>query len=647
MSWTLSDYPAPGIHWDLTEGEYRDAFSVYVNLRGYRLVDLCGYEVGGQARYAAIWQQSHLSPDSWVSDYRISFDEFQGKLDEWKGKNYRPVRINGYNVAGHTYFAAIWETARDLPLSREYHAVDFADLFHHVRSNPDLVGWKLVDVSGFTNAGSAQTLCATVWEAWPGYDDSWDWIQPQFATSYQGIFDGRDHVHYRATRNIGIPVQNSAGVEYTSVWTHSDGRPWTARYGLNAGALKTAVDQQKAAGLRLISLGGSSVGRSGVRTQQFCPIWEKREAGTVIPTLVDKFMRYFDVPGMSLAIAKNGQIVYTGGFGWADVSTGGYGSIEVPHNTRVTSASLFRIASLSKPITAMTIGKLLSENRISVQDAVFGRGGHLKELGIPADSRAEKITVRHLLEHSCGGWRNDNNDPMFNHPELNQRDLIRWVLANRPLDYSPGTKFLYSNFGYCVLGRIIEKVTGKPYEEYVQDNILAPCGVQHMSIAGNTKAQRQPGEVFYYDKNGADPYGIPVSRMDSHGGWLGSSLEVLEFVLHVDGFPTVPDIVDSDTLAYMTSPSGLFDDSTPPNPGNYAMGWNAKRVGGEGYRWWHTGNLPGTSAILVRTGDQFCWVAVMNTRRLEPKDKNPKDKDTVAGLDNLMWTIRDEVDHWL
>ncbi|MFF9765230.1 serine hydrolase [Streptomyces sp. NPDC014636] len=418
---------------------------------------------------------------------------------------------------------------------------------------------------------------------------------------------------------------------YTSVWPYSDGRSWTARYELDAGSLKNEVGQKKADGLRLVSLGGFSLGHGTHAVQRFCPIWEKREAGTVIPTAVTHFMKYHDIPGMSLAISKDEKLVYAGGFGWADKE----------HTRHVTTASLFRIASVSKPITAVAIMKLCTEGHLAPQNLVFGNNGILKELGTPGDPRIKKIIVQNLLQHSSGGWRNDAHDPMYTNPNLDQHKLIEWVLANRPLDYPPGVKYLYSNFGYCVLGRVIEKVTGKTYANYVKDKILAPCGISDMSIAGNTAADRLPDEVAYYDQNGKDPYGIQVSRMDAHGGWLATPVDLIDFAVRVDGFPKKDDLLPADWISYMTEPSGLYDDSTPPVPGNYASGWNVN-----GSTWWHFGSLEGTTSMLARTGDGFCWAAVMNTRFSEPATMNPKDKDTAAGLENLMWEIHDQVDHF-
>jgi CubicO group peptidase (beta-lactamase class C family) len=112
------------------------------------------------------------------------------------------------------------------------------------------------------------------------------------------------------------------------------------------------------------------------------------------------------------------------------------------------------------------------------------------------------ITVDELLHHTCGGWGNDEpyGDPVSLHPRMSQAQLLSYTLDNYGLDTVPGTRYDYSNFGYFVLGRVIEKVTGLKYATAADSLILHPCGILNMRIAGNGIAARAPGEVTYYSQ---------------------------------------------------------------------------------------------------------------------------------------------------
>lgn len=344
------------------------------------------------------------------------------------------------------------------------------------------------------------------------------------------------------------------------------------------------------------------------------PMPTPSEAAAIAST-VTQTMESHQVPALSLAVARHGRFVYRQGFGYADKRAG----------ERATAASLFRIASVTKPITSAAIFSLIEQGRLGLHDLVFGEGGRLGfNYGKDNPGAVGKITLYHLLTHTSGGWQNDGNDPMFRDKSMDHRELITWTLRHQPLKYEPGTHYAYSNFGYCILGRVIEKVTGQSYEDYVKQAVLAKCGISHMRLAGNTLAQRAPGEVVYYGRSDSDtePYDMNVTRMDSHGGWLATPGDIVRFAMHVDGFKTTPGILSADTIKMMTTASQA-------NP-QYACGWCVNRIP----NWWHTGGLPGTLTVMVRTGSGLCWAAFTNTR--------------VDGLDldAFMWKVVKCVPAW-
>ena len=170
------------------------------------------------------------------------------------------------------------------------------------------------------------------------------------------------------------------------------------------------------------------------------------------------------------------------------------------------------------------------------------------------------------------------------------------------------------------MGRLIERVTGEPYDEYVRRVVLAPCGVTNMHIAGETLADRRSDEVVYHGQDGEDPYVYRVARMDAHGGWLASAADLVRLAVRVDDFDSVADILSGASIRAMTTPSAA-------SPG-YALGWSVKCEN----NWWHTGNLPGTATVLVRTSGEFCWAALANTRR-------SRQGDMLGDLDRLPWAM--------
>ncbi|MGK0199451.1 MAG: CubicO group peptidase (beta-lactamase class C family), partial [Yoonia sp.] len=271
-----------------------------------------------------------------------------------------------------------------------------------------------------------------------------------------------------------------------------------------------------------------------------------------IDRFMTEFIRQHKVPGASVAISKDGRLVYAGGFGWANRE----------QKISVKPDSLFRIASISKPITAVAIMRLVEEGAFKLDDRMVDLLKDLPEYRRHPqwDKRMDRVTVRDLLRHS-GGWdRSKVLDPMglTGHlraaselnitPPCTPRDMMKFMFR-RPLQFDPGTEFAYSNFGYVILGRIIEDKTGKPYEQFVQEQLLAPIGVTTMRIGKMAEQDRAKSEVWYYDVKGrtgtapygpsrgqgvASPYARPMQVMDAHGGWIASAVDLVRFACAID-----------------------------------------------------------------------------------------------------------------
>jgi CubicO group peptidase (beta-lactamase class C family) len=335
--------------------------------------------------------------------------------------------------------------------------------------------------------------------------------------------------------------------------------------------------------------------------------------------VANAFMCKYDVPGLSVAIARNGRLVYENPFGESNRES----------HERLIVSNLFRIASVTKPITATSIFTLIERRKLRQHDKVFGPGGVLgtKFGTVPYKRWVEEITIDHLLTHTCGGWDNWGDDPMFENLGMDHAQLITWTLDTKPLKNPPGTHYAYSNFGYCVLGRVIEQITGRSYRDFVHEEILGQCGVRDMRISGNTLKERFPEEVIYYGQNGESPYDMNVTRMDSHGGWLATPRDLVMFLNHVDGFKSTHNILKPETIKAMTMPSSV-------NSG-YARGWFVNNAP----NWWHDGGLPGSSTIMVRTATGFCWAALTNTRRMSQPGMG-------LALDNMVWDMAHKVSAW-
>ena len=313
-----------------------------------------------------------------------------------------------------------------------------------------------------------------------------------------------------------------------------------------------------------------------------------------IDQLVHEFMSENNVPGLSLGVSYQGKKLYSRAYGFADRESG----------KKVNSRSLFRIASISKPVTSIAIMQLVESGKLKLNATVFGPAGILgtKYGHQPYKAEVKQITIHQLLQHISGGWGNRRNDPMFSDSSLPMDKLISVTVDSLPLENAPGTKYSYSNFGYCVLGRVIEKLTGENYEGYVKRTILQPAGITDMQVGGNGLADRRENEVKYYGQGDEDPYCCNIRRMDSHGGWIASAEDLLQILARVDGDSTVPDILSPDSRNQMLTP--------PVVSPTYACGWIVDAKG----NFSHNGSLPGTSTNLFHKANGYGYAVLLNTR---------------------------------
>ena len=340
---------------------------------------------------------------------------------------------------------------------------------------------------------------------------------------------------------------------------------------------------------------------------------------TAIDQGMASFMQQYSIPGMSIAITLDDKLVYANSYGQASVA----------NNQAVTNNSLFRISSLSKQITSAAIMRLLDQNKLSLSSVVFGNGSILGNTygNQPFGPGVTNITVGELLHHTQGGWPDNSTDPFGSNFSYTIPQLMNWGLNNVPLlDTVPGRSYYYSHFGYTVLGRVIEKITGLPYAQAVQSLVLQPSGISDMQICGNTLADRLPNEVQYYGQNNEDPYYIPLSRMDAANGWVASATDLARFLVHFDGQSSLTLISGNAFQAMIT---GSF-----ANPG-YACGWEVNQ-----YNIFHHGNWPGTGAtqgITTQDGN-FNYVILANTGSNDPNFS--------ANMDNIFWNAVSNMQAW-
>lgn len=338
---------------------------------------------------------------------------------------------------------------------------------------------------------------------------------------------------------------------------------------------------------------------------------------------IRNYMNKWQIKGASLAITRNDSLLYAKGYGWADEENG----------IEMEPGHIMRMASVSKLITATGIMVLQDKGLLSIKDTVFGPSGILNDslfIRTIKDRNYHKITVEHLLRHQ-GGF---NRDPLFSSRDVKHQlqldhapekeDFYRLVLSRR-LRFIPGSWQRYSNFGYLLLSDIIEKVSGKPYEQFIKEEVLIPAGCYDMHIAGNYYEDRRSNEVRYYTHDGDGKFieeyndsgrmvercygGNNIPLLSGAGAWCGSPAEISRLVASIDGDPRIPEIISRNSFLQMTE---YLDTET------FSLGWNDTNPA---KGWSRTGTLSGTSALVKHFPDGECWILITNTSTWKGPDQ--------------------------
>jgi CubicO group peptidase (beta-lactamase class C family) len=284
-----------------------------------------------------------------------------------------------------------------------------------------------------------------------------------------------------------------------------------------------------------------------------------------------RFMQDHEIHAATLAVSRNGKLLHERGFGFADPA----------FTTPLSPTVRMRIASVSKPITAAALRHLVREDKLKLSDPV------LKYLPptrypVPSDARWRAITVGEVLQH-MGGWdRSLAGDPMFKHrvimkdlhiEALTPKEVVRWMMT-QPLQFSPGTKSVYSNFGYCLLGVIIEEIAGCSYGDFVKRTVGHEAGMSSLAFSGTRPDRRLKDEIWY--DFGTEGEHFLIEPMEAHGGWICTAADLTRFLdkYWMNGEP---------------------------------------RNGGHG-NWFFFGSLPGTTAVAVQRADGINYALLMNKR---------------------------------
>ncbi len=635
--------PHFALQMDLTNNDYEARFT-QLTAQDYRPIWLQGTDnPGSGATFSAIWIRDGNT--NWYEWHNLDATGYQTKFTDYAGHGYLPISVSGYSDNGATRFGAIWLHEPAVGYSGIHNATGAE--YQTFVNNQIAAGNSPLVVDGYTIGGTPYYI-----SIWTNQNiGAWQARHGLTSAEYQTLVTTYESSE-RVTEVSGYDVGGSP--YFTAIMASSNGLGWLARHNqlpldyFNQALTSAQNDQQP----NVVD----NYDNSG--TRNFAGAWIQRTrswsvTGPAVPSLaafdttMEAYMKARSIPSGALAVVKDSRLVLARGYRWD------YDNVDP-----VEPTSLFRIASVTKPITSATIMRLVQEGKLSLSDKLVNR----VTLPTPMDSRTNDITILELLQHQ-GGWDRDSTgfDPMFADQTIasalgvslpiSRENIITYMTTMRNLDFTPGTKYVYSNYGYLLLGRVIEAITGLSYASAVQALVFDRLFITRIVQGRSEFEYRQANEVAYYtltDPNLAanvrqpgapvdvmNSYGgFNIENMDSHGAWIATAVDLARFTTLFDSTSLHP-VLNSASIAttFALPATGMQADGSW-----YGCGWAVRNAGG-GVNTWHSGSLPGTTTEFVRRFDGVNYVMLFNQR------DDPSGLDYGA-IDGLLYSTADGISSW-
>jgi CubicO group peptidase (beta-lactamase class C family) len=591
-----------------------------LSAQGLRMISLSVYGNPGDARYAAVWVQR--PGPAWVAVHGVDSAGYQSFFNAWTAKGYVPVLISATGPSNNAIFAAVfeqgiagaWFARHGMPSGPESNTGTFQNRNKAARDQKMIL--RSVTIYGTVN----DLRYAAVWHPNPGFV-KWHVHPSDTAASYQVIFNAETQLPgYRLAGYRPAYVALSGDQIYCSVFKDDVVGTWMARHGMTAADYQKEFDRQNKAGFYPICVQGGGSGDNtryaAIFAKQDVPISREWTAtGASVSALagfdlaMQTFMQANGVRAAQLAIAKNGVAKLSRGYTWAEA---GY---------RITQPSdRFLLASCSKMFLEAAVQALYDAKKLEQTTRVYPLLGFSN----PADPRSDTITIQQLLDH-MGGYDDTQTgsgfDPTYNmrqialdlqlgHP-VTKRDVAHYMYA-RLLDFTPGTKSKYSNFGYLLAAAVIEQITGMKYFDYVKTALLQPANITEVQILPTLASERSKDEAICEDE------GLGLNPLD-----LASQL-LVPAVYGGDG--EINEVGDANDGASASA------EALTQFIHLHAVWGNGPRA--PGYA--RAGSTPGASSLAVSRTDGVDWAYVINTR-----DWPPSTSPTLDDLGNSITHLLD------
>ncbi len=287
---------------------------------------------------------------------------------------------------------------------------------------------------------------------------------------------------------------------------------------------------------------------------------------------VDSLREVLKTQGLAVSISIKDKMVWSEGFGYADIET----------SEPITEDTKFRIGSVSKSLTSIGLMKLVEQGKLSLDDNV--------QTYLPDFPKKKfQFTIRQLATHQAGISHYSKEDYYINE-RFNSLDESLEIFQDRDLAFEPGTNFLYSTFGYVLLSAVMEEASGMDFLDYMQKEVFEPLGIRN-TVPDDLGKDIPHKATFYMPGEQTPLQTVDLSYKWAGGGYLSTTSDMIKIIDQLD------DLISEESIEQLWTPAPLRNGEM--NPQSYTMGWRKKTTDSGEEIIHHGGLSPGGRAFVA------------------------------------------------
>jgi CubicO group peptidase (beta-lactamase class C family) len=596
---------------DLTSQQFSNAFDEY-RQQGYMMIDIDAYPDDNGVRYAMIWQENK-DKRGWAEHRDMTSDGYHEKWEEYKAKGFRPLDVEAYQSGSQLKWAGIWVQNKEGFAWSSHRGLD-SDAYGKLFNEKTQAGFRLADMEVYNTTDGLRY--AAIW--YQNTDNrSWAQLRGMTREKYQ------EEVDKRSAQGMHVvdfeSYQTSGGQRYAAIWEYKQGFGWQTRTDRTEKQFANLWRQYRDEGYRLVDFERYST-PNGPR---YAGIWMENDSSRFrysrknqIDGIIETYRRDNNLPGISVAIIRNGQMIYRRGFGSADINDN-----KVAHGE-----TIYNSASVSKVIGGTLAAKLEDEGEL--------RNGTMFDLDLTqptstyltnvanANGRGtvslptfHKHTVEQLLSHlSCVAHYPSQTTPGISNQTTHYPTAMAAVqnIWNTGLvtqtsnggSCTIGTTWSYSTPAFTFAGAVLESVTGQTINQLLQNEIFTPYGLSSMRIQyASSTLPSDYDRATPYDNNNNE-----VSYTNSSWKVLGGGIETHAVDLARFGWK----VLNAEILSADARDNRLW---TRVNPNQtHGLGWSVTNDNNSRRTAEWNGSWTGARSFLRAYRDDGLVIAIMSNR---------------------------------